>query len=191
LLQAIERKLLIFESLKAYFCSQYLCPNLITIFFTDKRGEIYLWFIHGQLSIFNNSIHSIQAMATNNVSATDVVNILRKLQNNIIERKDAKFVTLGAKKVLNTLTDEETNILKIEEDLKLFYKRCIAYYIRLWENSFGDASTFFWVDENEIKWDHFLKASEIINLRLKSEIVNQDEVVLAKEFWLLKIKDWK
>jgi hypothetical protein len=160
-------------------------------FFTDKRGEIYLWFIHGQLSLFYNSI---QAMEKNNASATDVVNILKKLKNNIIERKDAKFVPLGAKKVLNTLTDEETNILKIEEDLKLFYERCIAY-IRLWENSFGDASTFFRVDENEIKWDHFLKASEIINLRLKSEIVNQDqlfdEVVLAKEFWLLKIKDWK
>jgi len=191
LLPAIERILLIFEGLKAYFCSQDLCPNLIKNFFTDKRGEIYLWFIHGQLSLFNNSI---QAMEKNNASATDVVNILRKLQNNIIKRKDAKFVPLGAKKVLNTLTDEETNILKIEEDFKLFYERCAAY-IRLWENSFGDASTFFWVDENEIKWDHFLKASEIINLRLKSEIVNQDqlfdEVVLAKEFWLLKIRDWK
>ena len=86
-------------------------------------------------------------MEKNNASASDVVNILRKLENNIIERKDAKFVPLGAKKVLNTLTDEETNILKIEEDFKLFYVRCIAY-IRLWENSFGDASTFFWVDEN-------------------------------------------
>ncbi|KAL4141345.1 hypothetical protein QTP88_004000 [Uroleucon formosanum] len=157
LLPAIERILLIFEGLKAYFCSQDLCPNLIKNFFTDKRGEIYLWFIHGQLSLFNNSI---QAMEKNNASATDVVNILRKLQN-IIERKDAKFVSLGAKKVLNTLTDEETNILKIEEDFKLFYER----------------------------------SSEIINLRLKSEIVNQyqlfDEVILAKEFWLLKVKDWK
>lgn len=33
------------------------------------------------------------------------------------------------------------------EDLKLFYERCIAY-IRLWENSFGNASKFLWVDEN-------------------------------------------
>jgi len=46
----------------------------------------------------------------------------------------------------------------------------------LWENIFGDASTFFWVDENEIKWKHLLKASEILNLRLKSEIVNQNHL---------------
>ncbi|KAL4084994.1 hypothetical protein QTP88_027844 [Uroleucon formosanum] len=150
-------------------------------------------FIYGLFMVNFLFLITIQAMEKNNASATDVVNIPRKLQNNIIERKDAKFVPLGAKKVLNTLTDEETNILKIEEDFKLFYDQFIAY-IRLWENSFGDASTFFWVDENEIKWDHFLKASEIINLRLESEIVNQDQLfdeVLAKEFWLLKVKDWK
>lgn len=108
-------------------------------------------------------------MEKNNASATDVVNILRKFQNNIIERKDAKFIPLGSKKVLNTLTDEETNILKIEEDFKLFYERCIAY-IRLWENSFGDASTFFWVDENEIKWDHFLRLFDLAKLPIMNSI---------------------
>jgi len=50
------------------------------------------------------------------------------------------------------------------------------------------------VDENEIKWDDFLKASEILNLKLINEIVYQyqlfDEVLLAKEFWLY-IKVWK
>jgi len=96
------------------------------------------------------SITLFKQWKKNNSSATDVTNILIKLKNNnIIERKDAKFVPLGVKKILNILTDEETSILKIEEDFKLFYKRCIAY-ISLWENSFGDASTFFWVDKNEI-----------------------------------------
>jgi len=90
-----------------------------------------------------------------------------KLKNNIIERKDAKFVPLGAKKILNTLIDEETSNLKIEEDFKLFYERCIGY-ISLWENNFCDASTFFWVNKNDIKWDNFLKASEILNLKLKN-----------------------
>lgn len=51
------------------------------------------------------------------------------------------------------------------------------------------------MDENEIKWEQFLKASDILNLRLKSEIVNQNQLfdvaVIAKEFWLSKVKAWK
>jgi hypothetical protein len=51
------------------------------------------------------------------------------------------------------------------------------------------------VDENQIKWDNFLKASQILNLKLKNLILNQDqlfdELVIAKKFWLFKVKVWK
>lgn len=49
----------------------------------------------------------------------DIANILIKLQNNVIKRKYATFVPLSVKKILNTLTDEEVSVLKIEEHLKL------------------------------------------------------------------------
>lgn len=191
LLPAIERILQIFNGLQAYFQSQELCPTIIKKFFDDERGEMYLWFIHGQLALFNKSI---QSMEKNNASATDVTNILIKLQNNIKERMDSKFVPLGARKILNTLINEGVNFLKIEEDFKLFYDRCLSY-IELWENSFGDASAFSWVNENEIVWEHFLKASQIINEKFNNNIIDHDqlfdEVVLAKEFWLLTVEVWK
>jgi len=65
----------------------------------------------------------------------------------------------------------------------------------VYENNFGDASTFVWANDNEIKWKHFLKVLEIVNERLKNYIVNKnqlfDKTELVNEFWLLKVEGWK
>jgi hypothetical protein len=70
LLPAIERILQIYEGLKSYFCSQEHCPDIIKKFFDNNCGEMYLWFVHKQLNLFNKTI---LAMEKTKASATDIV----------------------------------------------------------------------------------------------------------------------
>jgi hypothetical protein len=83
LLPAIERMLQIYEGLKSYFFSHEHCPVMIKKFFDNNCGEMCLWFVHGQLNLFNKTI---LAMEKTKASATDTVIELEKLRTNFEER---------------------------------------------------------------------------------------------------------
>jgi hypothetical protein len=78
LLPAIDCILQIYEGLKSYFCSQEHCPVMIKKFFDNNCGEMYLWFVHGQLNLLNKTI---LAMEKTKASATDIVIELEKLKS--------------------------------------------------------------------------------------------------------------
>lgn len=59
LFPAIERILKMFEALKSFFLSEEKAPKTILNLFTESMGEIYLLFLHSQLSIFQNNIKTI------------------------------------------------------------------------------------------------------------------------------------
>ena len=61
---------------------------IISKFFSDERGEMYLWFVHGQLQTFNKTILRIEKTRA---SACDIVNEI--LQNNLKERFENKYST--------------------------------------------------------------------------------------------------
>ena len=102
LLPAFERNLQICKRLKSYFCSQEHCPLLIKRFFDSKCGEIYLWFVGGQLGLFNKTILT---MEKTNATATDIVLEINKLKTNLRERRDNVFISHGAKKLLKALEE--------------------------------------------------------------------------------------
>lgn len=85
---AIERILQIFLGLKEYFLSQ-MCPAVIKNFFDDKCGEMFLWFVHGQLTLFNKTISALEKSKS---SATDVAHLLQLMKENLKERKESNFV---------------------------------------------------------------------------------------------------
>ncbi|GBM16179.1 hypothetical protein AVEN_126445-1 [Araneus ventricosus] len=81
-----------------------------------------------------------------------------------------------------------------------FYERCIAY-LDLWENSFGNAEQFSWVNltkTNAVDWENAETSAEIINsslLDVPDRKINNDklfdEVVLAKEYLQSNWEQWK
>jgi len=79
LLPAIGRTLQIYEGLKSYSCSQEHCPLLIKRFFDSKCGEICLWFVYGQLGLFNKTTLT---MEKTKATATDIVLEIKKLKTN-------------------------------------------------------------------------------------------------------------
>lgn len=120
LLPAIERILQMYEGLKAYFSSMEMCPILIKNFFEDERGEMYMWFVHGQLSLFNKTVLS---MEKDKSSATDVASALSNLKTMLEERRDNNFVPMGAKKLMRSYVEKGGNEDTIMEDFRKFYER--------------------------------------------------------------------
>lgn len=193
LLPAIERLLLMYEGLKSYFLSQEQCPKMIKEFFESDSGEMYLWFVRGQLTLFNKTILAMEKTAA---SATDIVIELENLKHNLQERRDNKFVPQEAKKLLKKLEDEDCGInsVNIIREFTDFYDRCLSY-IELWENSFGGGESFTWINNNAITWPEIEIAGEKINETLgKPAIIMDelfDEVVVAKAFWSSNCDNWK
>lgn len=192
LMPAIERLLQIFSGLKDYFLSQEMCPSLIKNFFEDERGEVFLWFVHGQLGLFNKTI---LGMEKNKSSAIDVVHALEQLKNNLVERRESNFIPYGAKAALKSLQEKENvDCSRITSDFKEFYTRAISY-VTLWEDSFGEARDFTWINDSTISWENVESSAELINKNIRKLKINIDElfdeVVLAKKFWSSKREEWE
>lgn len=185
LLPAVERILQLFEGLKSYFLAQVNCPLALRQFFTTEIGELYFWFVHGQLNVFNKTIES---MEKTNSTATDVGMELAKLKTNLRNRMENKFLPQAAKRLLNKLKDS-INVENFMNDVDAFYGRCISY-LELWEKSFDGAEDFEWIClNNELNWSEIEKAAENINKMQKPQSQNPimidelfDEVSLAKGF---------
>lgn len=79
LLPAVERILNIFEGLKSYFLAQENCPRAMRDFFENDTGELYFWFVHGQLNNFNKTV---LLMEKSKASATDILE-LKRLKSNL------------------------------------------------------------------------------------------------------------
>lgn len=194
MMPALERILHLFEGLKAFFSAQDMCPLLIKTLFTGEKGELYMCFVHGQLALFNKAI---LAMEKDNATASDVAESHKSLKKNLTERKASNFIPMTAKNIYKKLCEEDRHEVKQEFDG--FYQRCIAY-LDLWENSFGNAELFSWINlsqNNEVNWERAECSADIINSSLPdSELkINSDElfdeIVLAKSFLEANWEMWK
>ncbi|GBM62715.1 hypothetical protein AVEN_76095-1 [Araneus ventricosus] len=104
---------------------------------------------------------------------------------------------MGAKNIYRNLDEQVRNSAK--EEFDGFYERCIAY-LDLWENSFGNAEQFSWVNltkTNTVDWENAETCAEIINSSLLDvpdmKINNYQlfDVVLAKEYLQSNWEQWK
>ncbi|GBN25687.1 hypothetical protein AVEN_74583-1 [Araneus ventricosus] len=156
-------------------------PSTIKNLFTGSTGELYLWFVHGQLALFNKAI---LGMEKDNTTAFEVAEAHKALK-----RKASNFIPMGAKNIYRNLDEQVRNSVK--EEFDGFYERYIAY-LDLWKNSFGNAEQFSWVNltkTNAVDWENAETSAKIINsilLDVPDMKINNDqlcdEVVLAKEY---------
>ncbi|GBM17956.1 hypothetical protein AVEN_111102-1 [Araneus ventricosus] len=113
-----------------------MCPSTIKNFFTDSTGELYLWFVHGQLALFNKAI---LGMEKDNTTAFEVAEAHKALKRNLTERKALNFIPMDAKNIYRKVHRVHEQVHNsVKEEFEGFYERCIAY-LDLWENSFGNA----------------------------------------------------
>ncbi|GBM60522.1 hypothetical protein AVEN_260007-1 [Araneus ventricosus] len=137
-------------------------------------------------------------MEKDNTTAFEVAEAHKVLERNLTERKASNFIPMGAKNIYRNLDEQVRNSVK--EEFDGFYERCIAY-LDLWENSFGNAEQFSWVNLTKaiaVDWENAETSAEIINSSLLDvpdvKINNYqlfDEVVLAKEYLQSNWEQWK
>jgi hypothetical protein len=67
--------------------------------------------------------------------------------------------------------------------------------IELWDNSFGGAKSFVWINNSDIIWPETETSAEKINETLENAAIHLDElfdeVVVAKAFWSSNCDTWK
>lgn len=197
LLPAIERILQIFDGLKSYFLSEENCPTAIKKFFEADEGEMYFWFVHGQLSLFNKV--TLQ-MEKTRISATEVSLEMNSFKTNLQERLEKQFIPQGAKNILAKIEKENpAAINRFRGEVTTFYKNSISY-IELWENSLEGTEKFSWVRlTDEIDWNEIESSAEYINNKLKGSSccckidIDElfDEVLLANRFFKTKREEWQ
>ena len=89
----MNRILELFDGLKFYFQSQDHCPTLIQNFFKDNFCQVYLYFVQGQLKLFNKCILEMYFIPE------ETKKLLLKLENDGI---DCKKNQLGVQKFSQT-----------------------------------------------------------------------------------------
>ncbi|GBL76489.1 hypothetical protein AVEN_53240-1 [Araneus ventricosus] len=105
---------------------------------TDSTGELYLWFVHGQLPLFNKAI---LGMEKDNTTAFEVPEVLKR---NLTERKASDFIPMRAKNIYRNLNEQVRNSVK--EEFDGFYERCTAYLwtLDLWRIVLETLNSFHW-----------------------------------------------
>lgn len=104
---------------------------------------------------------------------------------------------MTAKDIYTKLSKEDRN--KMKQEFEGFYQRCIQY-LNLWENSFGNAEQFSWINlaqASQVNWERAECSAEIINssvpdskLKINSDEL-YDEIVVAKVYLEANWKLWR
>ena len=56
LFPAVERTCNLFDALKEFFKAELRCPSFSAIFFKNPYLELWFWFVHNQMSLFNTTL---------------------------------------------------------------------------------------------------------------------------------------
>lgn len=190
---AIERVLKLFKALKEYFLSQEKCPTVLQQFFNDPCSEAWLFFAHSQATIFHRSILQIESQK---ISMTEVSKIIKDVKNKAQERKDASYLPLIMRKMLNDLEKSgHINIAEFKTVINCFYDACIQY-IDQWDAAFVEVENLEWTLLCEVPVWSKVEASLSFILEKRKDL-KFDENELFDEFCcvknyadLQKIKEW-
>ena len=97
LMPAVERILQMFDALKEFYSAEEKCPVVLKQFFENPCSELWLWFTHNQLALFNATILKMERSVSTAVEVcSDLAELKEKLQN----RKTNKFLSIKVKQLL-------------------------------------------------------------------------------------------
>ncbi|XP_058409245.1 uncharacterized protein LOC131412973 [Diceros bicornis minor] len=131
LLPAIEKMLKCWPTIKSYFQSvgKEECPSLIWKYIEDENGEkaystteIYMLFLQNCLMVFEEAIRSLEK---DKLSAPELFDIMCKLRQKLIQRKNDSFFGKKTALELKKTSPEKGN--QIKQDFLNFFTRTITF----------------------------------------------------------------
>ena len=194
LLPAVERIIALFEPLKSFFLSEAKCPVVLKNFFEDPLSELWLWFIHNQLVLFNAAVLNMEGDNTSVINTTDE---LQKLTEKLHSRKTEKFISIKVKSKLKELEKKGIATDTFMQALNIFYETAIEY-LSLWQASFKPFQQFLWTNltavpawpDIEVCLETFFAMSNPVGIVIDDNILF-DEVTNIKNFITdEKLKEW-
>lgn len=176
-----------FLPLKSYFEAQDMPPKKIIDFFNDPFAEIYLWFVHSLLSIFQTKVEKVQSECN---SVLELRFHIIAVQKMLEARQSDKFIPFKVKELFKTLRDDGTIqqmvLNKFTDEALNVYQSC-SDYLKKWTCSLEEFAVF--------EWMHF-NLGAVENLRfddlcpciayLQEKGISLDDVHLFDEFQALK-----
>lgn len=181
LFPAIERILKLYEALKEYFLTTDKIPVMIKKFFENDLNEIYLWYLHSLMAIFQSKIALLEREKN---SVAEVLCILNKTKESLAQRKEYNFIPMKVRELFEKYEINEENKDKTNNEINNMYKECIDY-IDKWIKPLDCFTCFDWlifVENQEFNFDDIIPS--IVFLKDKGVII--DDVKLFEEFCLLK-----
>ncbi|XP_074838055.1 uncharacterized protein LOC142004356 isoform X2 [Carettochelys insculpta] len=190
---ALERILLTFHGLKAYFLSQDKCPTLLKKVFSDPCTKLWLAFATKQIGIFQKTAEAIEKSDS---SLTEVALHIRALQNNLAERLRERFVTSHTKVLLQSLVEGgEMNEQEFYDAVDNFYSTSLMY-LEHWKPAFECTEKLEWALLRSMPvWDDIQSSLVICHTRIPTislidEINLFDEWTNAKPIISCHMADW-
>lgn len=146
---AVEKILKIYPALKEYFLTQDKFPLLLKNFFFDDFSELYLWFIHSNMSLFHAKIASIER---ENNSIVEVITLIHSLKEALKNRVDEIFIPFKVQQLLLKLKNENNDekIDNFREHTRKFYQRCLEHMDK-WTSKLSQFDSFVWLDLKSIR----------------------------------------
>ena len=172
MLPAIERIIVMFKPLKAYFLPQRMCPAILRDFFNNEAAEFRLHFVQKQAAIFNDVL--LQGQTTTIFETSYILsNLLQKYENRLNDR----FISTDLKKSCGGTPSE-----LLMNSVLDFYKNCVLY-LEKWISEFQEFNVFSWMRLKQVPdWNN---VSESLSKLMVSLTV--DETQLYDEFASVKV----
>jgi len=138
---AFSRNILkLFPALKSYFLSLDKVPLILRTFFSNPCAELWLNFIHSQAATFHQHVLNIEGQY---ILAVEVFNEIKQLKNNLMHKKQNKFIPLSVRTLIRQLEYDglvqESDILTVIES---FYSTSGQYLIS-WTSHFEELEIIF------------------------------------------------
>uniref|UniRef100_A0AAZ3RET9 Uncharacterized protein n=1 Tax=Oncorhynchus tshawytscha TaxID=74940 RepID=A0AAZ3RET9_ONCTS len=89
MLPALERVLKMYVPLKSFFISEDKCPVVLWTMFIDALSELWLAFVHGNLTVFSDTIKMLEGQDR---CAVESAAILRNVEGKLTARRDDNFI---------------------------------------------------------------------------------------------------
>lgn len=167
------------------------CPNVLKSFFENEESELWLWFVHGQLGIYEKSIREIEKQNACFIESLSCYNLLL---TNVKNRKDNNFVTLQVKTMLkNVYEDNDPAQTRFYSFVSSFYNRAHEYLVS-WGKQFSEYISYGWCTlKNLPLWSDVETSIPLIenagNIKIDSSSLF-DEFELAKIYITEKLSEW-
>ncbi|XP_025029754.1 uncharacterized protein LOC107326422 [Python bivittatus] len=184
LFPAIEALLEVFPALQDYFRSVTQPPVTIQNFFENDFADVYVWFLHSLMSVFQGKIAVMEREA---LSVIEVVNLLQSTVEVLKGRLSETFMSLKVRELVKKLHDQglEKECEYFTAEIKLVYEECIKYLER-WLKPLDEFHCFSWMcldARKNISFDELLPCI----LYLKEMGITVDDVQLFDQYCRLKI----